>query len=198
MRRWDGSRAVIVVLDPARAEADLAAGGLSCSGCARSLAPWGWARSRRVALPGGAWLQLRPRRARCPGCGATQVLLPATALPRVSAATELVGQVITDAVHGAGHRAIAADHGLAESTVRRWLRRLRTDAERLRCRGTTAVYALDPDPLPLRPQGSPLADAVEALARAAAAWVRRFGPQPGPWPLIAVLARGLLRAPRTG
>ncbi len=128
----------------------------------------------------------------------TQVLLPATSLPRVSAATELVGQVLTDALHGAGHRTIAADRGLAESTVRRWLRRVRADAERLRYRGTTALYALDPDPSLLRPQGSPLDDAVEALARAAAAWVRRFGPLPGPWPLIAVLARGLLRAPRTG
>lgn len=67
----------------------------------------------------------------------------------------------------------------------------------LRYRGTTALYALDPDPSPLRPQGSPLADAVEALARAAAAAVRRFGPQPGPWPRIAIIAGGLLPGFRT-
>lgn len=46
---------------------------------------------------------------------------------------------------------------------------------------------------PLHPQGSPLADAVDALASAAAAAVRRFGPdQPVPCPLIAKLAGGML------
>jgi hypothetical protein len=189
---------MMMVLDPVRADADLAAGGVPCGGCGRSLAPWGWARPRRVTLPGGRSLQLRPRRARCPGCGATHVLLPASALPRASAATELVGQVVMDAAAGAGHRTIAARHVLPESTVRRWLRRLRANAERLRCRGTTAAFALDPQQPPLRPQGSPLADAVEALASAASAAVRRFGPLPVPWPLIAVIAGGLLLAPPTG
>ena len=106
--------------------------------------------------------------------------------------------MITDVVLGAGHRTIAANRGLPESTVRRWLRRLRGNAERLRCRGTTAAYALDPEQPPLRPQGSPLADAVEALASAAAAAVRRFGPLPVPWQLIAIIAGGLFLAPLTG
>ncbi|MGB7964523.1 MAG: hypothetical protein WCF12_16390 [Propionicimonas sp.] len=41
MRGWDGSQTVIMVLDPARAQADLAAGGLPCGDCGHSLAPWG-------------------------------------------------------------------------------------------------------------------------------------------------------------
>ncbi|MGV1004591.1 MAG: hypothetical protein ACOYEV_07455 [Candidatus Nanopelagicales bacterium] len=80
---------------------------------------------------------------------------------------QLIGQVITDAVRGAGHPTIAANRGLPESTVWRWLRRRRANAERLRFRGTTAEFALHPSQPPLLPQGRPLADAVEALAPAA-------------------------------
>src|SRR5438552_1324733 len=40
------------------------------------LGPWGHARRRWVAMPGG-WRAFRPRRSRCRRCGRTHVLLPA-------------------------------------------------------------------------------------------------------------------------
>jgi len=44
------------------------------------------------------------------------------------------------------------------------------------------------------PAGSALADAVSALATAAAAMVRRLGPLAPPWQIIAMIARGQLLA----
>ncbi len=198
MRGWDGSRAVITLLDPAKTDADMAAGRLRCPGCGRSLSPWGFARQRRVALPGGRWLELTPRRVRCPDCRTTHVLLPAASLPRASASTELVGQVMLAAVGGAGHRSIAADLSLPPSTIRRLLRRLRGNAEPVRCRAISAAYDLDPEFPAVTPRGSPLGDALEALGLAAAAWVRRMGPPPNPWHLLAMMAGGRLLTPPTG
>ncbi len=101
-------------------------------------------------------------------------------------------------MRGAGHRTIAADLALPQSTLRLWLRRLRANAARVRCRATRAAYDLDPEFPPVRPQGSPLADALEALGLAAAAAVRRRGPVPEPWHLIAIMAGGMLLTPPTG
>lgn len=117
---------VILTLDLAKAEADLARGGRSCRSCGQSLAPWGFARARSVAGPDGTRVRVRPRRARCRGCGATHVLLPAQVLPRCSAGSELVGQVLLAAAQGAGHRTISERCSLPEGTVRRWLRRAGT------------------------------------------------------------------------
>lgn len=190
---------MILALEEERAEAALAAGRLRCSGCGSPLSRWGYARRRRVALPGGRWLELRPRRVRCSaGCRATHVLLPASALPRASASTELVGRVMLAAAGGAGHRSIAAAGSLPPSTVRRWLRRLRGNAEAVRCRATRAVFALDPEMPAVRPRSGPLGDALEALGLAAAAWARRFGPPPNVWHLLAMLAGGRLLTPPTG
>ena len=74
--------AVIGVVDQTSIEADLAAGQLACPACAGVLRPWGHARTRRVRDLGPAALIITPRRARCAGCGATQVLLPGVCLPR--------------------------------------------------------------------------------------------------------------------
>jgi hypothetical protein len=60
--------------------------------------------------------------------------------------------------------------------------------ELLRCCATRAAYALDPGELArVTPQGSILADAVEALGIAVRAWALRFGSQhPGEWERAAV------------
>jgi Homeodomain-like domain len=187
---------VIIVLDPVEADAKLRRGELPCRHCGRPLSPWGWARSRTVPGPGATSVRVRPRRARCRPCAVSEVLLPSQILPRCAASSELVGQVLLAAVRGHGHRRIAADLGLPADTVRRWLRRARANAIWLSKRGAVRAYQLDANLPPIRSAGSALGDAVEALGQAAGAFVRRFGPNPSPWAVIAVLTGGrLLDAP---
>lgn len=187
---------MLIVLDPVEADAQLRRGELACRHCGRPLSPWGWARSRAVPGPGVSSVQVHPRRARCRACAVSEVLLPARILPRCAASSELVGQVLLAAVRGHGHRRIAADLGLPVDTVRRWLRRARANANWLWQRGIALAIQLDPSLPPFRAQRSALAYAVDALGLAAAASVRRFGPQASPWAAIAVVcAGGLLAAP---
>jgi hypothetical protein len=74
---------VIMVLDPGRVDADLAAGVLACPRCPGVLRPWSWAAVRRVRQLDGAMLTVRPCRApllvvsRHPGAAALR--LPASA-----------------------------------------------------------------------------------------------------------------------
>ena len=75
---------------------------------------------------GASWVgsdRYRPRRVRCRGCGATQVLLPAALQPRRADCTEVIGTALARKAEGLGHRRIAAALGRSPSTVRRWLRR---------------------------------------------------------------------------
>jgi hypothetical protein len=65
---------MFVVLDAEQADRQLWADRLGCLACGHRLRPWGWARARPVRLLGGDVAWLRPRRARCGGCGSTQVL----------------------------------------------------------------------------------------------------------------------------
>lgn len=75
-----------VEADQVRVESRLAAGQIDCSGCPGVLRRWGWARPREVRGIAGV---LRPRRARCSTCLATQVLLPVTALARRAYSVEV-------------------------------------------------------------------------------------------------------------
>jgi hypothetical protein len=56
---------------------------------------------------------------------------------------------------------------------------------------TRWVVVLDPQLGPVMPAGSGVADALEAIAVAARAWVLRFGPGE-PWRLAAALSGGVL------
>lgn len=187
---------LLLVLDPDDAEVDLLGGRLSCQRCPGSLGPWGWARSRPVRQPGGILRWLRPRRARCRGCGATDVLLPAAAIPRRVDSAASVLRALTRASTGLGHRRIAVEVGVPAATVRNWLRRARRDAEELRLRATVAAHAFDPVLGPIHAHGSPLADAVEAIGLAVGACIRRglrpVPPQPAA--LAVIVTRGLLVA----
>jgi len=60
---------------------------------------------------------------------------------------------------------------------------------------TVLVAALDPDPPPAGPAGSALADAVAAIAEAAAAFARRFLVTVSPWELASAVTSGSLLAP---
>lgn len=83
-----GGIVVTVEADQFRVESRLAAGQVCCPSCPGTLRPWGWARPRGVRGIAGV---LRPRRARCPGCLVTHVLLPVTVLARRAYAVEVIG-----------------------------------------------------------------------------------------------------------
>jgi transposase-like protein len=186
---------VIVVLDQAQAQRDLAAAALPCPSCGGQLRPWGFARVRSLRLSCGGRAWLRPQRARCRDCRQTQVLLPARAPLRHADAIEVVGAALLAHAAGQGLRTIATELDVPVDTVRRWLRRVTSRAEWLRQQGTIHAYQADPMLAPIVPSGTVLADALSALGTAAAAVVRRLGPIAPPWQLIASIAGGRLLAP---
>ena len=118
---------MIIVRTAESAEDALADGRMHCprSGCGGTLTRWGYGRRRRIRGLGAVAIDARPRRVRCRGCGATQVLLPAALQPRRADATEVIGTALARKAAGMGHRQIAATLGRSPSTVRRWLRRAR-------------------------------------------------------------------------
>ena len=184
---------MIVVLD--EAQADRAGSQLRCPDCPGQLRRRGFARTRSLRCAGGGRVSLRPRRVRCAGCRVTHVLLPALAPPHRAYPIDVVGQALLASDSGRSHRPIGADLGVPADTVRDWIRRVRARAEWLRVQGTIAAHGLDPMLPAIVPAGSALADAVSALATAAAAMVRRLGPLAPSWQIIAMLARGRLLAP---
>lgn len=179
---------VIVCAEHAWVEAELVAGLLSCPSCRGVLGPWGHARARVVRCAAGArWL--RPRRARCRGCRGTHVLLPELVLLRRRDEVAVIGAAIVAMVAGLGHRPIAGRLGVPKDTVRGWLRRFIARADQLRAHFTRWVVVLDPELGPVMPAGSDVADALEAIAVAARAWVLRFGPGEV-WRIACLLSGG--------
>lgn len=112
---------MIIVCTAEAAEEDLADGKMRCThrGCGGTLVRWGYGRRRRIRCLGADAIDVRPRRVRCGGCGATQVLLPAALQPRRADATEVIGIALVRKAAGMGHRRIAAALGRSPSTVRR-------------------------------------------------------------------------------
>lgn len=170
---------------------------LACPGCGGRLGGWGHAARRPVFTAGRVPVAVRPRRARCGSCGVTHVLLPAWLLARRCDATSVIGDMLALAARGRGFRSIAAVSGVPEGTVRDRLRRFRAAAGRVREFFTRLAGTLAPDPVPLDPAGSPLGDAVVAVAAAVSAAAGRW---PGVlavsgWELAAVLTSGSLLSP---
>jgi len=219
-----------VGVDAAAVETALRGGALRCPapGCGVGLRPWGWARRRWVrglnALDGrdGRGGVLRPRRGRCPGCGRTQVLLPASVLLRRADAVAVIGVALLGKATGRGHRDLAAELGRPVSTVRGWLRRLARVGRRvLAVLAATAAElgaefvapapagaggeidaATGPDTGPdIGPNAAaavdadPVAAVVEMLGALARAVGRRLGGSCPPWRLAAVVTGGRLLAP---
>jgi Domain of unknown function (DUF6431) len=182
----------MVGTEPAVVETALVAGRLSCPACGQGLRPWGHARSRELRRRGGVDRR-QPRRAICPGCGTTHVLLPDDSLARRRDAVEVIGAALASKAGGCGHRRIAADLDLPPTTVRGWLRRFGAMADHIREHFTRWAHALDPQLGAISPAGSAFADALEAIGVAARAGVWRFGPHP-PWSLASVLSGGGLLA----
>ena len=187
---------VMVGAVKAMVEADLRAGRLACAGCGGRLGPWGHARSRPVRGLGGGLTWLRPRRARCRGCGVTHVLLPDLCLVRRQYGVAVIGAALVAKVCGHGYGVIARRLGVPKETVRGWLRRFAANAERIRAHFSRWAFALNPELGAVLPAGGAFADAVAAIGEAGRAFVLRFGPREL-WGLVATLSGGVLLCPTT-
>jgi Domain of unknown function (DUF6431) len=141
---------VIVLVDEACAERDVAAGRWLCTGCGGSLRPWGYARERTLRGPSGTVRTLRPRRLRCRPCRVGHVLLPAWAPPRRADTLEVIGAGLQASAEGASDRIVAEQLTIPAATVRGWQRRVTGRADRLR--GLGMVWALQCDPHDRRPR----------------------------------------------
>jgi hypothetical protein len=191
-----------VEADPGSVERRLAAGALRCPGCGGVLARWGWAVPRPVRLVWAGeflgWVRvwLRPRRARCSGCGATQVLLPVVALSRRAYAANVIGAALV-AAGGSGTRRVAAALAVPETTVRSWVARLAGRAEETAGWFTRLLGVVAVDPVMPAAAGGPLRDAVSAIVGAHRAVVSRW-PRVGavsPWWAAAAATHGALLSP---
>ncbi|MFN8079303.1 MAG: hypothetical protein U0Q19_07035 [Kineosporiaceae bacterium] len=126
----------------------------------------------------GTALRIRPRRARCSGCGITHVLLPVSCLLRRADAVEVIGAALAARAAGAGHRSIADRLERARETVRGWLRRFAGRLETVRSFFTALMVRVDVDPV-VPPVGeSGWVDALTAITGAwkATAWRLGAGP----------------------
>jgi hypothetical protein len=181
--------------DAAAVEQRLAAGGLVCPGCCGVLVGWGHARARSVRDRKGM-VRVRPRRARCAGCGVTHVLLPAGLLLRRADTAAVIGAGLAAKADGVGYRRIAAVLRRPAETVRGWLRRFAGRVERVRRLFTVLLRAVSPDPVMPEPAGNGWADAVAAIGAAMAAVAARFGVFTVPaWQWVCAVSSGRLLAP---
>ena len=192
---------MLLCADAAAASAGLASGLLACPSCrAGRLRPWGHGRERVIRLPGGATARLRPQRARCGSCGRTHILLPAWCVPRRADAVEVIGAAaVMAALHGAGPARIGAELGVPAATVRGWLRRLRSRAEDMRQDAMYWLGRIGSDPALPAPSGSPLGDALSAVAACAHAAITGHGLAAADWwPLMGRFGLAACLAPAPG
>jgi hypothetical protein len=183
--------------DAARVERMLEEGSLCCPGCGGRLARWGHARKRTVFGPGRKGREVKPRRSRCTVCLVTHVLLPARLPLRRMDEAAAIGAALTAAARGQGRRRVAAGLEVPVDTVRGWLRRAAGRAGQVREVFTQVAAAVSVDPVPLEPAGSPLADALVAVAAAAAGaagrWPRLLAVSP--WEIASAVTNATLLAP---
>ena len=190
---------ILVVVNAAAAERRLLSGGLCCPECGGVVLPHGFARARPVR-GFTETTELRPRRARCPSCAKTHVILPGQVVPRRRDDASVIGRALLRAATGHSGSEIASELGRARTTVRNWLRRFSDNADALQVAATRELLTYDAraDPMRLAWLVRPVARAVEALGSAAAAVVRLFGPLPpgtSPWGVASVVVGGHLLTP---
>jgi hypothetical protein len=140
---------------------------------------------------------VRPRRARCGGCGVSHVLLPVFALVRRADLVEVIGAALAAKAAGMGARVIAGLLGRPSDTVRGWLRRFAQRAGRVRVFFTALLVDVGVDPVPAAPAASLFADAVAAVLGARFAAASRW-PDLGevsPWRLASAASNGGLLLP---
>jgi hypothetical protein len=124
------------------------------------------------------------------------VLLPVACLARRADTAAVIGQALEAKAAGAGHRVIAEVLGRPASTVRGWLRALAARAGQVRSVFTALAVSLVTDPPLPAAAGSPVGDAVAAIAAAAAAAARFLAVgEVARWQLAAAATCGMLLAP---
>jgi hypothetical protein len=126
----------------------------------------------------------------------THVLLPVGLLLRRADTAVVIGAALSAKARGAGYRGIAAVLDRPVETVRGWLRRFGGRLEGVRRLFTVLTRALAADPVMPEPAGSGWADALVAIAAAAAAAVGRFVVLVVPlWEWVSGVSGGRLLAP---
>lgn len=123
------------------------------------------------------------------------MLLPVSVLARRRDEAGVIGAALELAAGGVSCAVIARSLGRPAGLVRAWVGRLAGRAGQVRAVFTVLVTALDPDPPPIGPAASPLADAVAAITAAAVAFARRFLVVVSPWELAAAVTSGSLLGP---
>jgi hypothetical protein len=187
----------MVDADPESVEARLWAGEITCLDCGSGLRPWGHARPRTLRDHGEP-VEIQPRRSICRKCSerlgrfATHVLLPTLTLLRRADVVSVIGEALMATYQEErSRREVAARAGVPLDTMRGWRRRFRERAEEIRVQFTELAHEWDPEQGGIRARASPELDALEAIGVAAAAAVRRFGPEPL-WELVAGASGGRL------
>lgn len=181
---------LIVSDDRAVVEADLAAGRLVCPRCrAGVLGGWGCSRLREVRTGLGV-RRLRPRRGRCRerSCRATHVLLPGLCFARRRYVADVIGAALVS-VDREGYRRAGERLGVPGETVRGWRQRFGARAELIGAHFLRWARALDAVFDPPAGQGSPAADAIEAIGGCTRVASLRFGRR-SPWSWASALTVG--------
>ena len=163
----------------------------ACPLCAGPTQRWhGYLRHLRDDRDRLIWIP----RLRCTRCGVTQALLPSFVLPRRWDTVGALGRAAELAASGLGHRPIAAALARPDSTVRGWLRRLRSLAPTLTTTllARAVTFGWSGFELPVAPLPR-LCAAVGALAE------RWPGIRPeDPWRIAGLVTGGGLLATNTG
>jgi hypothetical protein len=123
------------------------------------------------------------------------VLLPVLLLVRRADTASVIGTALEAKAAGDGHRPIAQRLGRPPATVRGWLRRFAGRVEAVRVVFTLRARALASDPVLPGPAGSRWADAVAAVAAAAAALRARFVLEVPVWHVACAVSAARLLAP---
>jgi len=123
------------------------------------------------------------------------VLLPASVLLRRADAVTVIGTALLAKASGAGHRRVAVMLNLPSSTVRGWLRRIVSVADRVLAVLAAAAAQLGSEFTVPASTVDPVVAVVELLGTLSAAVARRLGSSCSPWRLAAVLTGARLLAP---
>ena len=123
------------------------------------------------------------------------MLLPASVLLRRADAATVIGTALVAKAGGAGHRPIAVLLNVPASTVRGWLLRIRSVADRVLAVLAAAAAELGTGFAAPAPTADSVAAVVEMLGALAAAMARRLGGSCSPWRLAGVVTGGRLLVP---
>ncbi|MCY7419130.1 MAG: hypothetical protein LH650_11665 [Chloroflexi bacterium] len=163
----------------------------ACPLCAGPTQRWsGYVRHVRDEVDRLIWIP----RVRCTACGVTRALVPSFVLPGRWDAVAHIGQAVELAGQGLGHRPIAIALARPETTVRGWLRRLRSMATTLTTTLLARAVALGWSGFEL--PTAPLPRLVAAVHALAGRWPGERSAEP--WSIACLVTGGRLLATNTG